>query len=172
MEIGRITILGDSPGPAAGGRCQTVSYMVSGNSEQHRTISCSAFLDLYLSLELGSASIGTVDSSGRWDCVSVFRPNVTRRCRPLSASSSGKRETSLQRFHTAQHRPGVVPRGVPHGGQLLPPVLSHALRSGHAQRMDSLLLLFSTFVAFIDKTTTWENLIVECFIPREMHVKI
>lgn len=75
MEIGRITILSDSPSPAAGGRCQTVSYMISGNTEQHRAIS--AFLYLYLSLELGSASIGTVDSHGRWDSVSVFSPNVT-----------------------------------------------------------------------------------------------
>lgn len=63
---------------------------------------------------------------------------------------------------TAQHRPGIIPRGVPHGGQLLAPVLSHTLRSGHAQRMNSLLLLSSTFVAFIDKTTTRENLIMEC----------
>lgn len=76
MEIGRITILGASPSPAAGGRCQTVSYMISGNTEQHRTISCSALLYLYLSFELGSASIGTVDSNGRWDSVSVLSPNV------------------------------------------------------------------------------------------------
>lgn len=48
MEIGRITILADSPSPAAGGRCQTVSYMISGNTEQHRTISSSALLYLYL----------------------------------------------------------------------------------------------------------------------------
>lgn len=170
MEIGRITILGDSPSPVAGGRCQTVSYMISGNREQHRAISCSAFLYLFLSSELGSASTGTVDSSGRWDSVSVFSPNVTRCCGSLSASSSGKRESSLQRFHTAQHRPGVIPRGVPHGGQLLPPVLSHTLCSG--PRMNSLLLLFSTFVALIDKTTTWENLMMECFIPMEMHAKI
>lgn len=90
----------------------------------------------------------------------------------FSSASVGKRETSLQRFHTAQHRPGVIPRGVPRGGQLLLPVLSHTLRSGHAQRINSLLLLLSTFVAFIDKTTTWENPIMECFIPMEMHVKI
>lgn len=64
--------------------------------------------------------------------------------------SAGKRETSLQRFHTEQHRPGIIPRGVPHGGQLLPPALFHTLRSGRAQRMNSLLLLLSTSVAFIE----------------------
>lgn len=49
---------------------------------------------------------------------------------------------------------------------------TRCVQGTYAQRMNSLLLLLSTFIVFIDKTTTWENLIMECFIPIEMHVKI
>lgn len=167
MDIGRITILGDSPSPAAGGRCQTVSYMISGNTEQHRTHSSSALLYLYLRLCLHRDSgqqralgLRLRLQSQRNLMLSVIVGLLLRVCREEGNVSA-----------EVSHRAAQA-RGVPHGGQLIPPVLSHMLRSGHAQRGNSLRLLFSMFVAFVDKTTTWENLIMECFIPMERHVKI
>lgn len=70
MEMVRITILGDSPASVAGGRCQTVGYMVSGNTKQHISHFCFRFLDDERKwgnvAQLSFALVWTVDgNSGR-----------------------------------------------------------------------------------------------------------